>query len=96
MMILLTYDVSTESKAGAVRLRKVAKVCEDYGIRVQNSVFELIIDSAQLVLVKKRLEKIIDENTDSIRFYLLGNKWDNKIETMGVDTTLKMNDTLIL
>ena len=96
MVVILTYDVNTISADGKSRLRRVAKVCESYGIRVQNSVFELLIDNTQLILVKNKLQKIIDKNNDSVRFYLLGNKWEKKIETLGKDISIKYNDTLIL
>jgi CRISPR-associated protein Cas2 len=61
MVVILTYDVNTTSSEGNSRLRRVAKVCESYGIRVQNSVFELLIDSSQLILIKSKLQKIIDK-----------------------------------
>jgi len=96
MVVILTYDVNTVSAEGKSRLRRVAKVCESYGIRVQNSVFELLIDNTQLILIKNKLQKIIDKDNDSVRFYLLGNKWENKIETLGIDISIKYNDTLIL
>ena len=95
MLVLLTYDVNTTMANGAARLRKVAKLCESYGIRVQCSVFELLIDSAQLIQIKASLKKIINEENDSVRFYLIGNRWENKIQTMGVNTALNMSDTLI-
>jgi CRISPR-associated protein Cas2 len=96
MIVILTYDVNTTSSEGNSRLHRVAKVCESYGVRVQNSVFELLIDSSQLILIKNKLQKIIDKDIDSVRFYLLGNKWEKKIETLGRATTIKYNDTLIL
>lgn len=96
MIVILTYDVNTTSSEGNSRLRRVAKVCESYGIRVQNSVFELLIDSSQLILIKSKLQKIIDKENDSVRFYLLGNKWEKKIEILGKAATMKYNDTLIL
>lgn len=96
MLVLLTYDVNTTTITGAARLRKVAKLCENYGVRVQCSVFELLIDNTQLIQIKASLKKIINEESDSVRFYLVGNKWENKIQTMGVHTALNMNDTLIL
>ena len=72
MMVVLSYDVDTSDSAGAKRLRKVAKVCEAYGCRVQNSVFELLIEPAQLVALKARLTAVIDADKDSVRFYRLG------------------------
>ncbi len=96
MMILITYDVETTSPEGKRRLRKVAKQCVNYGQRVQNSVFECILDPAQFSVLKHRLEKIIDKEKDSIRFYLLGNKWEKHIEYIGVLTSYNMEDELII
>ena len=73
MLLLITYDVNTENEAGKKRLRKVAKQCENYGRRVQNSVFECIVDQAQSVTLKSLLTEIIDDKVDSLRFYYLGN-----------------------
>lgn len=84
MLVLITYDVSTQTQAGVRRLRKVAKVCENYGQRVQNSVFECLLDSAQLKFVKAKLLDIMDKKEDSIRIYYLGNNFENKIEHYGV------------
>ena len=75
MMILITYDVSTADSGGAKRLRKVAKICEDYGQRVQNSVFECLIDPEQLVMLKNKLLKIVKLESDSLRIYYLGKNW---------------------
>ena len=69
MLLLITYDVNTENEAGKKRLRKVAKQCENYGRRVQNSVFECIVDQAQSVMLKSLLMDIIDDKVDSLRFY---------------------------
>lgn len=80
MLVLITYDVNTETAAGKKRLRKVAKQCENYGRRVQNSVFECIVDNAQCVMLKALLNDIIDENVDSLRLYYLGNKYQTKVE----------------
>jgi CRISPR-associated protein Cas2 len=96
MLILLTYDVNVVSKNGASRLRKVAKVCESYGVRVQNSVFELQIDSTQLVMIKGKLLRIIDTENDSIRLYALGKKGADKIETLGKNAVINQDGTLIL
>ena len=73
MLVLITYDVNTETASGKKRLRKVAKQCENYGRRVQNSVCECILDQAQSIMLKQSLVDIIDENVDSLRFYYLGN-----------------------
>lgn len=72
MLVLITYDVNTETAAGKKRLRKVAKVCTDYGQRVQNSVFECVMDAALCCTVEHRLEQIVDSEKDSLRFYYLG------------------------
>lgn len=96
MLVLITYDVNTETAAGRKRLRKVAKQCTNYGRRVQNSVFECIVDNAQCVTLKTVLADIIDESVDSLRFYYLGNKYQTKVEHMGVDRGIAVDDTLIL
>ena len=96
MLVLITYDVNTETAAGRKRLRKVAKQCTNYGRRVQNSVFECILDNAQCVTLKAILADIIDESVDSMRFYYLGNKYQTKVEHMGVDRGIAVDDTLIL
>lgn len=96
MLVLITYDVNTETAAGRKRLRKVAQQCTNYGRRVQNSVFECILDNAQCVTLKAILADIIDESVDSLRFYYLGNKYQTKVEHMGVDRGIAVDDTLIL
>ena len=96
MLVLITYDVNTETAAGKARLRKVAKQCVNYGRRVQNSVFECILDHAQCIMLKSLLADIIDESVDSLRFYYLGNKYQTKVEQMGVDRGISAEDTLIL
>lgn len=96
MLVLITYDVNTETVAGRKRLWKVAKQCTNYGRRVQNSVFECILDNAQCVTLKAILADIIDESVDSLRFYYLGNKYQTKVEHMGVDRGIAVEDTLIL
>ena len=96
MLVLITYDVNTETAAGKTRLRKVAKQCVDYGRRVQNSVFECMLDSAQCVQLKAILTDIIDESRDSLRFYYLGNNYKTKVEHVGVERGLAADDVLIL
>ena len=96
MLILITYDVNTETAAGRKRLRQVAKQCVNYGRRVQNSVFECILDQAQCVALKATLTKIIDENVDSLLFYYLGNKYQAKVEHVGVDRGIAADQVLIL
>lgn len=83
MLILITYDVDTTSAAGRKRLRRVAKLCVDYGQRVQNSVFECDMDAATAQFVKAKLRDIIDPKTDSLRFYNLGNKYQKRVEHVG-------------
>ena len=96
MLVLITYDVNTENATGKARLRKVAKQCVNYGRRVQNSVFECILDNAQSIALKATLEDIIDTEKDSLRFYYLGNKYQTKIEHIGVDRGITPDQTLIL
>ena len=95
MLVLITYDVNTETAAGKARLRKVAKQCVNYGARVQNSVFECVIDTAQLLVLKSKLIDIIDEEVDSLRFYYLGNKHKTKVEHVGVEKGIKVEEPLI-
>ena len=96
MLVLITYDVNTETVSGKKRLRKVAKQCENYGRRVQNSVFECILDQAQSVVLKQSLIDIIDENVDSLRFYYLGNKYQTKVEHVGVERGIAVDQPLTL
>jgi len=96
MLVLITYDVNTETAAGKKRLRKVAKQCVNYGRRVQNSVFECILDNAQCVMLKAELTDIIDTNVDSLRFYYLGNSYKTKIEHIGIDKWISADDILIM
>ena len=96
MMVLITYDVNTESSEGKRRLRQVAKQCVNYGQRVQNSVFECSLDAAQLVMLQAKLCGLIDTGQDSLRFYLLGNHYENKIQHFGVKAGYDPNDTLIV
>lgn len=95
MMVVVAYDVDTTDKAGARRLHKVAKLCERNGVRVQNSVFEVLLDAAQLAALKCALEKVIDPETDSVRFYRLGNSYTSKIEVMGKAAPVQMGEPLI-
>lgn len=95
MLVLITYDVNTETAAGKKRLRKVAKQCVNYGRRVQNSVFECILDNPQCLTLKSILSDIIDEEVDSLRFYYMGNKYKTKVEHIGVDRGVSPDDILI-
>ena len=96
LLVLITYDVSTADKEGRRRLTKVAKKCVDHGQRVQNSVFECILDSAQLRKLKYELEELIDKGTDSLRFYNLGENYKAKVDHMGAKASYDMESPLIL
>ena len=96
MLVLVTYDVDTTSLAGQRRLRKVAKECQNYGQRVQNSVFECIVDYMQYTKLKLSLGQLIDTENDSIRFYRLGNNYEHKVETIGVTNEIDLAGDLIL
>ncbi len=96
MVILVTYDVNIIQDNGAKRLRKVAKLCERYGIRVQNSVFEVSVSSADFVVLKSELLRTIDVEKDSIRFYKLGNNYKTKIETIGKVPLVQTGEPLLL
>ncbi|MCM1524988.1 MAG: CRISPR-associated endonuclease Cas2 [Ruminococcus sp.] len=95
MFVLITYDVNTQTKEGRTRLRKVAKQCVNYGIRVQNSVFECVMDPAKCREVKAILEGLIDKSKDSLRFYYLGDKYKTKIECIGSNETICVDEPLI-
>lgn len=95
LLVLVTYDVSTISSDGQKRLRKVSKVCQNYGQRVQNSVFECIVDATQFVSLKFELSNIIDKNQDSLRFYQLGNNYKSKVEHIGVKESIDIEGPLI-
>lgn len=96
MMVLVSYDVSTSSEGGARRLRKIAKVCKDYGQRVQLSVFECVVDPAQWTLMRHKLIKIMDEKQDSLRFYFLGANWKNRVEHVGAKEVVDIEGPLIV
>lgn len=83
MMVLVAYDVNTETSAAQKRLRKVAKLCENRGQRVQNSVFECLLEPAQWVKLCQKLIDVIDPETDSLRFYFLGKNWKKRVEHIG-------------
>jgi CRISPR-associated protein Cas2 len=95
MMVLITYDVNTQTEAGKTRLRKVAKQCQNYGQRVQNSVFECVIDPARLKRLQATLEKLIDPEKDSLRYYYLGDEWRARIKHIGTKASLDLEGTLI-
>lgn len=96
MLVLITYDVNTEDAAGRRRLRKIAKKCVDFGQRVQNSVFECSLNSAQFRKLKAELIDMMDPKTDSLRFYNLGNRYEEKIEHFGCKQTYLPEDPMIL
>lgn len=96
MHVLITYDVATSEEGGRKRLRRVAKACEDWGQRVQNSVFECKLNPAQYTQLKARLHAIIDETTDSLRFYNLGSHWHGRVEFLGVNRSSDPDAPLII
>lgn len=96
MLVLITYDVNTEDAAGRKRLRQIAKQCVNYGQRVQNSVFECLLDAAQCRSLQAKLCKIMDPEKDSLRFYYLGTRYENKIEHFGVKVSYDPEDVLIV
>ena len=96
MMVLITYDVNTEDAAGRKRLRQIAKQCVNYGQRVQNSVFECMLDPAQFKLLQAKLLSIMDPDKDSLRFYYLGSRYEKKIEHFGCKQTYLPGEPLIL
>ncbi len=96
MLVLITYDVNTEDAAGRKRLRRIAKECVNYGQRVQNSVFECLLDAAQCRKLQAKLCSVMDREKDSLRFYYLGNQYEKKIEHFGCKNTYMPEDTIIL
>jgi len=96
MLVLITYDVNTETPAGRKRLRQVAKQCVNYGQRVQNSVFECVMDASKCAQVKHTLEQLIDKEADSLRFYYLGNNYQAKVEHIGAKPSFNVEGTLIV
>ncbi len=96
MMVLITYDVNTQDTSGRKRLRKIAKQCVNYGQRVQNSVFECVLDAAQCRQLQQILLEIMDERKDSLRFYYLGNQYQNKVEHFGVKESYDVEDVLMI
>jgi CRISPR-associated protein Cas2 len=96
MFVLVTYDVKTSDPGGKKRLRRVAKVCRNYGQRVQYSVFECIVNPAQWVSLKEQLIKEINENADSLRFYFLGSNWKHRVEHIGAKQAVDQEGPLII
>lgn len=95
MMVIVSYDVSQDD-GGIKRLRKVAKICQNYGQRVQNSVFECLVDPAQWVQLKTSLETVIQPQYDSLRYYYLGANWQRKVEHVGAKEVLNPEGIMIL
>lgn len=96
MMVLITYDVETTSPAGRKRLRQVAKQCVNFGQRVQNSVFECIVDPSQFAELRHRLESTVDKDRDSLRFYFLGTNWKKRIDHYGANETFDPEGLIIV
>lgn len=96
MLVLITYDVNTTTAAGRRRLRMVAKKCVAHGTRVQNSVFECVLDNSQYKLLKHELEQLIDTSCDSLRFYTLGNNYQSKVTHIGAKETFEIEGDLVL
>ncbi len=95
MMVLVTYDVKTSEAGGAKRLRQLAKACQNYGQRVQNSVFEIEVDPAQWATLKNQLEAVADIKLDSLRYYYMGANWRRRVEHVGVKPSTDLNGSLI-
>lgn len=95
MVVLVTYDVSTVTPQGRRRLRKVAKQCENYGQRVQNSVFECLVDPADWAVLRHKLLELYEPEEDSLRFYFLGKQWRRRVEHHGIKTTLDPEGPMI-
>lgn len=96
MLVLVTYDVSTETSQGKKRLRDVAKACTKLGQRVQNSVFECVIDNASYLKLKAELSRLIEPKEDSLRFYLIGNRYESKVEVVGKEFRIPQDGLLLL
>ena len=96
MLVLITYDVNTEDSSGRKRLRQIARQCVNYGQRVQNSVFECLLDAAQCRSLQAKLCKIMDPEKDSLRFYYLGDRYKNKIDHFGTKASYDPEDVLMI
>jgi len=96
MMVLVSYDVATTCRTGAKRLRRVAKICQNHGQRVQYSVFECLVDPAQWTKMRQQLLDVIDEERDSLRFYFLGANWRNRVEHVGAKEGIDQEGPLII
>jgi len=96
MLVLVSYDVSTTDPGGPRRLHRVAKLCQNYGQRVQYSVFECIVDPAQWAVLKQRLTDLINQELDSLRFYYLGSNWRRRVEHVGAKKTLDQEGPMVV
>ena len=96
MMVLVSYDVLTIDKSGARRLRRIAKICQNYGQRVQYSVFECIVDPAQWTQMRQLLIDVFDEKQDSLRFYFMGANWKHRVEHVGAKEAIDVEGPLII
>lgn len=96
MLVLVTYDVSLTQPGGARRLRRIARACQDYGQRVQFSVFEIEVDPAQWTALKARLEGLIDGERDSLRYYYLGSNWRRRVEHVGAKAVIDLGGPLVM
>lgn len=96
MFVLVSYDVATDKEGGARRLRRVAKACQNYGQRVQYSVFECIVDPAQWAILRDRLIREIDKDKDSLRFYFLGSNWRHRVEHVGAKKAIDQEGPMIV
>ena len=96
MFVLVSYDVSTLDKAGRRRLRRVAKICKNYGQRVQFSVFECLVDPAQWAVMRQKLIDEIEPQTDSLRFYSLGANWKRRVEHVGAKPGVDQEGLLLV
>lgn len=96
MMVLITYDVSTTDEAGPRRLRAVAKLCERHGQRVQNSVFECLIEPAQFTMLQHAIAQAIDSSCDSVRYYMLGSNWKRRVEHVGAKAAYDPEGLLLI
>ncbi|MFA5258162.1 MAG: CRISPR-associated endonuclease Cas2 [Opitutales bacterium] len=96
MMVVVSYDVATSSPEGPRRLRRVAKVCENHGLRVQNSVFECLLAPNEWVVLRSELMEIADLSVDSLRFYFLGSKWQGRVEHHGAKSVPNLQDDVLI
>ena len=96
MLVVVVYDINITSETGSKRLRKVAKACKNYGQRVQNSVFECLVDPGQWTILRDKLIRIIDEEKDSLRFYFMGKNWRRRVEHVGAKASYDPEGPLVV